>query len=208
MGKFCQPIQNTGLLGRPCYSCSKHKKAVGVKNRRLRFGVGLFDLDLTPLIGVGDPFFDLPKDHIGKLIPVIEEPLLGFAFIFRKDAQTQFAVDGDPNVVFGFHPDPLIRRLLHDEAADRTDQVGLQLRRCLKNHPRHGKDGIPMQARQTGKKEVRIPGSVSKWAMLLNVSRPSLHRELKRLEEDGIISCAAPMITILDDDALKDVLSR
>ena len=65
-----------------------------------------------------------------------------------------------------------------------------------------------MQARQTGKKEVRIPGSVSKWAMLLNVSRPSLHRELKRLEEDGIISCAAPMITILDDDALKDVLSR
>ncbi|MCR5220301.1 MAG: Crp/Fnr family transcriptional regulator [bacterium] len=65
-----------------------------------------------------------------------------------------------------------------------------------------------MQARQTGKYEVRIPGSVSKWAMLLNVSRPSLHRELRRLEEDGIISCIAPVITILDAGALEDVLSR
>ena len=43
------------------------------------------------------------------------------------------------------------------------------------------------QARQTGKKRVAIPGSVSKWAMMMNVSRPSLHRELKNLELRDII---------------------
>ncbi len=44
------------------------------------------------------------------------------------------------------------------------------------------------QARQKGKNRVAIPGSVSKWAMMFNVSRPSLHRELKNLELRGIIS--------------------
>lgn len=65
-----------------------------------------------------------------------------------------------------------------------------------------------MQARQTGSNKVRILESVSKWAMLMNVSRPSLHRELKRLEENGILSYASPLITIHDTDALQDVLSQ
>ena len=65
---------------------------------------------------------------------------------------------------------------------------------------------ILTQARQTGKDKVRIPGSVSKWAMLMNVSRPSPHRELKRLEDAGIISYGTPVITIINADALQDVL--
>lgn len=65
-----------------------------------------------------------------------------------------------------------------------------------------------MQARRSGKDTVKLPDSVSKWAMLMNVSRPSLHRELKKLEEEGIISYSHPMIRILDRDALQDVLSR
>ena len=64
-----------------------------------------------------------------------------------------------------------------------------------------------MQERQTGSNKVRIPESVSKWAMLMNVSRPSLHRELKRLEDQSIIAYASPMITILNSDVLQDVLS-
>ena len=44
--------------------------------------------------------------------------------------------------------------------------------------------------------------------MLMNVSRPSLHRELRKLEEAGIITYAPPMITIIDADALQDVLSQ
>ena len=65
-----------------------------------------------------------------------------------------------------------------------------------------------MQARQSGKDTVKIPDSISKWAMLMNVSRPSLHRELKKLGDEGIISYSHPNIQILDRDALQNVLSR
>lgn len=65
-----------------------------------------------------------------------------------------------------------------------------------------------MQMRQTGRTLVRIPGSVSRWAMLMNVSRPSLHRELRRMEDAGILSYAPPAITILDADGLQEMLSR
>ena len=65
-----------------------------------------------------------------------------------------------------------------------------------------------MQARQSGGPVVRIPGSVSNWAMVMNVSRSSLHRELKKLEADGILSYTPPTIEILDPDALQNVLSK
>ena len=63
-----------------------------------------------------------------------------------------------------------------------------------------------MQARQSGNDRVAIPESISKWAMIMNVSRPSLHRELKRLENEGIISYSSPLIEILDHEALQGVL--
>lgn len=65
-----------------------------------------------------------------------------------------------------------------------------------------------MQARQTGSSTVQIPDSVSKWAMLMNVSRPSLHRELKRLEDTGILAYHLPTVSILDADALQDILGQ
>ena len=65
-----------------------------------------------------------------------------------------------------------------------------------------------MQARQSGKDAVKLPDSVSKWAMLMNVSRTSLHRELKKMEEEGLISYSHPQIRILNHAALQDVLGR
>lgn len=65
-----------------------------------------------------------------------------------------------------------------------------------------------LRARQSGKDTVKLPDSVSKWAMLMNVSRTSLHRELKKMEEEGIIAYSHPSIQILDQAALQDVLSR
>ena len=65
-----------------------------------------------------------------------------------------------------------------------------------------------MQARQSGRLTVRIPGSVSNWAMVMNVSRSSLHRELKKLEADGILSYVPPTIEIHDSVALQKVLSK
>ena len=65
-----------------------------------------------------------------------------------------------------------------------------------------------IQARQSGKNVIKIPGSVSNWAMIMNVSRSSLHRELKKLETDGLISYAPPVIEIHDPEALQNVLSK
>ena len=64
-----------------------------------------------------------------------------------------------------------------------------------------------VHARQSGGNRVRIPESVANWAMVMNVSRPSLHRELKKLEGQGIIAYAPPFVEILDPEALEDVLS-
>ncbi len=63
------------------------------------------------------------------------------------------------------------------------------------------------RARQTGKKQIQIPESVSKWAMMMNVSRPSLHRELKRLESEGMIAYHPPVIELLNQEGLERILS-
>ena len=63
-----------------------------------------------------------------------------------------------------------------------------------------------IQSRQSGKAEIKIPGSVTSWAMSMNVSRPSLHRELRKLEAEGIISYTPPTIKINDFEALMEVL--
>ena len=65
-----------------------------------------------------------------------------------------------------------------------------------------------MQARQSGEDSVRIPESISKWAMLMNVSRPSLHRELKKMEDDGMINYSPSVIRIVNPDALQAILGR
>ena len=65
-----------------------------------------------------------------------------------------------------------------------------------------------LQRRKTGTGKIPIPDSMTKWALLLNVSRPSLHRELKRLESQKIIRLAPHLVEILDAKALQDVLAR
>ena len=64
-----------------------------------------------------------------------------------------------------------------------------------------------MQIRQSGKTTVRIPDSISKWAMIMNVSRPSLHREMKKMEDGGIIRYTGKAIEVLNPDELQSVLS-
>ena len=65
-----------------------------------------------------------------------------------------------------------------------------------------------IHARQSAKNVVRIPDSVTNWAMIMNVSRSSLHRELKKMETAGIISYDPPAVVILDPEALQNVLSK
>ena len=65
-----------------------------------------------------------------------------------------------------------------------------------------------IHTRQSGKNVIRIPDSVSNWAMIMNVSRSSLHRELKKLEAEGIISYDPPTVKIHDPERLQGVLSK
>lgn len=65
-----------------------------------------------------------------------------------------------------------------------------------------------LQARQTQKDTIRIPDSVSNWALIMNVSRSSLHRELTKLAANGVISYAPPFIQIMDESALESVLAE
>ena len=65
-----------------------------------------------------------------------------------------------------------------------------------------------INTRQSGKNVIRIPDSVSNWAMIMNVSRSSLHRELKKLEAEGIISFDPPTVKIHDPERLQSVLNK
>ncbi|MBQ9663411.1 MAG: Crp/Fnr family transcriptional regulator [Oscillospiraceae bacterium] len=62
------------------------------------------------------------------------------------------------------------------------------------------------QSMQSGDPVVQIPSSITKWALSMNVSRPSLHRELKELEDQGLIAVSSPHITIQDSQALRRIL--
>lgn len=64
-----------------------------------------------------------------------------------------------------------------------------------------------MKQRDLNSDKIPVPESITKWSMLMNVSRPSLHRELKHLEIDGIIKYDSHIIEILDSNRLQDVLS-
>lgn len=64
-----------------------------------------------------------------------------------------------------------------------------------------------MSRRKTGNDIVPIPDSMTKWAMLLNVSRPSLHRELKAFESQGIVRLNKHNIQILRPDELQRTLN-
>ena len=65
-----------------------------------------------------------------------------------------------------------------------------------------------IHTRQSGNNVIRIPDSVSNWAMIMNVSRSSLHRELKKLEAEGIISYDPPTVKIHDPERLQSVLNK
>ena len=65
-----------------------------------------------------------------------------------------------------------------------------------------------MKTRRESRSSVIIPESVSNWALMMNVSRTSLHREIKRLESEGMIAYRPPVIEIIDRERLQEVLGE
>jgi CRP-like cAMP-binding protein len=144
--------------------------------------------------------------------------LIGAAAVFSRHRRYPCdIVSLEPSAILVFHREQLLKLLQTDVRIleNFTTEIAsaaymLQQRLELLSYHGIGQKAafwLLTQLRQTGKTCVQIPGSVSKWAMLMNVSRPSLHRELKKLEGDGIITYAPPAIEILNAEALQDVLS-
>lgn len=65
-----------------------------------------------------------------------------------------------------------------------------------------------MKRRHTGEDTIRLPSSITKWAAFMNVSRPSLHREIKNMEKQGLIRYAPHSIDILDSSGLEAILDK
>ena len=61
---------------------------------------------------------------------------------------------------------------------------------------------------QNGTDTISIPGSMTKWALMMNVSRTSLHRELKRLATQGTVSITPHAVKILQVPALETILRK
>lgn len=64
------------------------------------------------------------------------------------------------------------------------------------------------QSAQSGDAIIHLPGTMTKWASMMNVSRPSLHREVKRLEEQGLIRYMPPVIEIINSARLEQLLRK
>jgi CRP-like cAMP-binding protein len=60
----------------------------------------------------------------------------------------------------------------------------------------------------TGNHIIRLPFSKKTWAEYLNVSRPSLSRELKKLDNDHVIKINKDSISVLNKQGLENLLQQ
>lgn len=107
----------------------------------------------------------------------------------------------------------LLRRdyRLVENALSEISSITYMLQQRLELMSYHGIDQkiafyLLSEALQNNISIVSIPGSMTKWALMMNVSRPSLYRELKKLEEQGLLCIKSKEIEITDHSALESLL--
>ena len=107
----------------------------------------------------------------------------------------------------------LLRRdhRLVENALSEISSITYMLQQRLELMSYHGIDQkiafyLLSEALQNNISIVSIPGSMTKWALMMNVSRPSLYRELKKLEEQGLLRINSKEIEITDHSALECLL--
>lgn len=107
----------------------------------------------------------------------------------------------------------LLRRdyRLVENALSEISSITYMLQQRLELMSYHGIDQkiafyLLSEALQNNISIVSIPGSMTKWALMMNVSRPSLYRELKKLEEQGLLRIKSKEIEITDHSALECLL--
>ena len=104
-------------------------------------------------------------------------------------------------------------RLLVENALSEVSTITYMLQQRLELLSYHGIDQkiafyLLTESAQNGEAVIPIPGSMTKWALMMNVSRPSLHRELKRLDAQGLLRHTPPEIELLDPPALEKLLRK
>lgn len=102
---------------------------------------------------------------------------------------------------------------LAENALSEISSITFMLQQRLELLSYHGIDQkiaffLLMASKESGNTTVSIPGSMTRWALMMNVSRPSLYRELKRLDREGLLHFAASEIQILDAPALEKLLRK
>ena len=120
--------------------------------------------------------------------------------------------------VLMFYRDSFLRLLrkdprLAENALSEISTITYMLQQRLELLSYHGIDQkiafyLLMESKESGKATVPIPGSMTKWALMMNVSRPSLYRELKGLDGQSLLRFTAPEIQILDAPALEKLLRK
>lgn len=102
---------------------------------------------------------------------------------------------------------------LAENALSEISSITFMLQQRLELLSYHGIDQkiafyILMASKESDKTTVSIPGSMTRWALMMNVSRPSLYRELKRLDGQGLLRFTASEIKILNAPALEKLLRK
>ncbi len=113
------------------------------------------------------------------------------------------------NIIPLLQKDP---RVLENYLGELSDQAFL-LNKKVEMLSYHGTDQklayfLLTQSDKHHSDHIPVPGSIVKLANQLNVSRTTLHREIKNLEENGILTYQNKLFHLRDRDRLTVILSR
>lgn len=144
--------------------------------------------------------------------------LIGAAAALSVQGKYPFGVVALENTqVLLFHRDDFLKLLQADDrlmknALSEISSITYMLQQRLELLSYHGINQkivfyLLSEALQNDISTIPIPGSMTKWALMMNVSRPSLYRELKKLEDQGMIQILqSKNIEIVDYSALESIL--
>ncbi len=143
--------------------------------------------------------------------------VFGEALVFSRRRRYPATITATADTIIMFIPAGEIIRLCRREERFLENFLGLLSGKILMLNRRlqdlsHGSIRQKLAARildlsrDGTSREVRLGVSRRALAEELGVSRPSLSRELGRMRADGLITFSGDTITILDPDALEDVL--
>jgi CRP-like cAMP-binding protein len=145
--------------------------------------------------------------------------IIGLAAVLSVQGKYPFGVAAlEHTEMLMFHRDSFLRLIrkdsrLAENALSEISSITFMLQQRMELLSYHGIDQkiafyLLMASIESDKSTISIPGTMTKWAMMMNVSRPSLYRELKKMDEQNLLRFTPPKIQILNFPALKRLLCK